>query len=712
MEKLRQKLDFDRRYAAMETWVYSVTPIAVGNVVFKMKAPKQVAIRDPVLGFLEKCGWIGLIIFFIYELAIDAAYELEALPDANPNIFFERGTFNFYRNLSPFNEAAADKRVDYCTKATNSDAVYAFNEASPYNKVVCRQLNFAEVTKKGVGEAFLMTYQREVYTDSKATCPTGMNFEGTLATGRTPFDIQSQTSTAPTFPSNWRCNDKNIREVDVSLSTILPKLKAKDSDGKIVAYESGLATDLGVDWFTTFENADNEKSCACLERRNFVAVAPEYVDIRFSHAFTTSKKFDYVSGNSIEKNTKPGARNPRTYLKAKNGRYVDVSVIKAARAATTCQGSVNNGCHPELVYTDDKSKALYLAGDDKNQIQLPVQTLLEIAGIKLDENGKNKIPRRLDGVILNLDLVYDIKSGDSGHADCDLEVSHVDGEVSWNMDPQMHASIQASKPNTKFVRKYSEILNKGILIRISAKGRVYRFDWGTLLNVLVQSAVLLPGWTAFLIMIGTTLLGERSKMYKASLEEKLVYEHETAKYAAQAAIAAHMFSAADKTHEHGLTEEDIVGIFTKCKGVKAATAKQLARDIMHSCDDGAEDGDGDGVVELKEWVNHCCSDVCSWEHFEFPDHDTQAGGKHYVPPANKFTAVRTSEGKKHSEASPYSQMSHRHNAIAEQKKRVGQMASSIRTNVKAVIDEHTGHPKTTGVVQVGDLESHLEESKQ
>jgi hypothetical protein len=146
----------------------------------------------------------------------------------------------------------------------------------------------------------------------------------------------------------------------------------------------------------------------------------------------------------------------------------------------------------------------------------------------------------------------------------------------------------------------------------------------TTMNAVVSFLVILPFWTYIVLFIGTTFLGDRSKMYKAATKEKLVYERETAKFAASAAVAAHVFASAEKTSEHGLTQEDVKNIFLKCPSVKPHTAKQLAKEMFKSMDQ-EEDGAKDGVIELKEWVNYCCSDVCQWEHFEFSvDDDADA----------------------------------------------------------------------------------------
>jgi hypothetical protein len=220
----------------------------------------------------------------------------------------------------------------------------------------------------------------------------------------------------------------------------------------------------------------------------------------------------------------------------------------------------------------------------------------------------------------------------------------------------------------------------------------------TTINAIMVVLVFLPFWTTFVLFIGTTFLGERSKMYSAATKEKLVYERETAKFAASAAVAAHVFASAEKTNEHGLTQEDVQNIFLKCPSVKPHTAKQLSKEMFKSMDQEEDGTKGDGVIDLKEWVNYCCSDVCKWEHFEFSvddDADTYEHPKHL------------------DDHSDFAKMSHRKEfQKTALRQRAGQMASSIRTNVKAAIDGHTGHPKTTGVVQVGDLESHLEESKQ
>jgi hypothetical protein len=170
--------------------------------------------------------------------------------------------------------------------------------------------------------------------------------------------------------------------------------------------------------------------------------------------------------------------------------YIDVREVKRARDA--CKKSISTCLTPKVVYTDDKSHAKYGHADDKlgldNPIRMPVAFMLEVASGKsaadfLSETAPGKsIPRRFTGVKINLNLNYDVKVG--GDTDCYLEVSYTDQEVSWNMDPQMHDPIYVTKPtstwgsnpNPQNLRTYSEILNKGILVSIKAKGKVRERD--------------------------------------------------------------------------------------------------------------------------------------------------------------------------------------------------------------------------------------------
>jgi hypothetical protein len=277
LAKAKGKVDFDRRYAALESWVFNITPNAVGNVVFKMSAPKTVYLRDPVLGFLEKAGWIGLCVMLGMVLIDQKGYLVAELPDASPNIFFERGTFNYYRNYHPFGTGTTPftpdigaqpsaagwgpgKEVAYCQQSTGRDGTkYAWNDASSSKtaKVVCRQLNFAEFTKKGSREAYLMTYQNEVYS----TVFNCSSFGGTFGTTRTEGAPWNQDSDEP---ATLGCRTPMVRQAPETLSTILQKEYPSPE------FWQSDAARFGLDYWEAQED-DTTSSCACLEARNFAA---------------------------------------------------------------------------------------------------------------------------------------------------------------------------------------------------------------------------------------------------------------------------------------------------------------------------------------------------------------------------------------------------------------------------------------------------------
>ena len=97
------------------------------------------------------------------------------------------------------------------------------------------------------------------------------------------------------------------------------------------------------------EEAEGKYSCTCLELRNYVAVAPEYVNLRFHHTYQSSRKTGALRGSST---LTCGDKTLHTYLKNSKGQYVD-----------TRTGNV----------TDSREKARFAAG---KYIVLPVAKIL------------------------------------------------------------------------------------------------------------------------------------------------------------------------------------------------------------------------------------------------------------------------------------------------------------------------------------------------
>jgi hypothetical protein len=242
--------------------------------------------------------------------------------------------------------------------------------------------------------------------------------------------------------------------------------------------------------FRTEEKA-NVYTCACLELRNYLVVAPEYVGIKFFHNFQASQLIGKgVSGSTT---TPFGKFSPETSVYWKD--------------------------------EPDKKLATYAAGDP---IRYSIKELLDITQTDIDaamdrqfaslreavaatppdgETRDQPAPkRRVTGLLVNMELIYDVKSATSSWegsnvAKADLLISVTDSFTSWNPDVQMHERQLFDKTTGNYTRVYSELLNRGIMVQFSAKGRVLRFDWNVLYVNLIALLILLPIVNKLIILI-------------------------------------------------------------------------------------------------------------------------------------------------------------------------------------------------------------------
>jgi hypothetical protein len=625
----------DEMYDYFENMLSMILPtkfanIPVGDVVFSMSAPMKVTIHDAILGVTEKILQILIIVWLAYEMFSLKQYNLVGVPNGYPQFFFERGTFNFERQKA-FNESMnVNWPVDPNKKAnckTFENEVYGNYEyiqtlrdtsgelRSPVyqggkmvkadglkgisyfndDKVRCKQLNFAEIYKKDASEGYVVTYQKETYSSVKR-CET----------------------LPPTTKTD--CNHPDIRQAPDTVSTIVPKADALET---------------GKYHFPTKESFDYT-SCTCLELRNYMAIAPEYVAVSFFHNYQTPQAFDGgLSGSSANKREgNEGKKHPDTFLRkkdpcSKDGCWVDVEASRL------------DSLNPQIVFTKDRSKSKFAAGQ---KIKLLVKSLIDIASVdpktgEIDSSFLERSPssngpkllkegdipgapaqpgpaRRIYGLSLNLDLHYDIQAADSWNdhatAECDLLVSFDDGKVEWSLDAQMHErqsfNDDYTDPDKKsYQRVYSELLNRGIMIRFNPMGKVAEFRALEMFNVIIQGLVLLPFATT-IVMFFAKYVVPKKDLFATAVQSNVDYDREMSRFASQCLLSSFVFQQwAREKGSHELTGEDIVNAFHPSMG---ETAELFAKQILSA------DSDNTDVNDFKK----CSIDLETLIDLMTPDH--------------------------------------------------------------------------------------------
>jgi hypothetical protein len=326
------------------------------------------------------------------------------------------------------------------------------------------------------------------------------------------FPALAASATAD-FPDG-DCRDSNVCETTSDESTIL---------------KNGINNQFV---FKTEEKKDMY-TCGCLELRNYLVVAPEHVAIKFFHNFQASQKIgNHVRGSTTTSN---GRFSPKT-----------------------------------SVYWKDEPDKLIAEYEPGLPITYSVKELLDITGKSLDDEmdrefaslreevvGDDGTPRdqpapkrRVTGLVINMELIYDITAAKEGFtsddtAKADLHISVTDSFTSWNPDVQMHERQLFDKTTGKYTRVYSELLNRGIMIRFTAKGKVQTFDWNVLYFNIISLLVLVPFVNKFVIAIAKFISPKR-EFYKKGLLEDLDYDHEMSKFAATSALITAQYKLWDK----------------------------------------------------------------------------------------------------------------------------------------------------------------------
>jgi hypothetical protein len=364
-----------------------------------------------------------------------------------------------------------------------------------------------------------------------------------------------------------------------------------------------------------------------------MAIAPEYVAVSFYHTYQTSQDFDGgMSGSSANKRDDGDKRHPDTFLRKadpcpKQGCWIDVEASKLDTLT------------PKIVFTKDRSKSKFVAG---TKIKLLVKSLIDIASVDpesglVDEaflekspvsNGpkvlkKGEIPgapaqtapaRRIYGLSLNLDLHYDIQAADSwnkhANAECDLLISFDDGKVEWSLDAQMHERQHFSDnlPES-YQRVYSELLNRGIIIRFNPMGKVSEFRALEMFNVIIQGLVLLPFATT-VVMFFAKFVVPKKDLFSAAVQENVDYDREMSRFASQCLLTSFVFQQwTAKKGSHELTGEDIVNAFHPQMG---ETAELFAKQILAADEDNSDVNDlKASSIDLETLIDLMAPDTCN-----------------------------------------------------------------------------------------------------
>jgi len=507
---------FAEAFQRFEDSIWDIVPGFVGKLFFEVKQPKVVSIRSPVLGIIEK-SLLGLVLaYVIMNIISSGSHFKEEMPTGFPTFDFIRkapndAAFNDQRNLNdqPYVDLpycnVFHKRGEYeylrpiydstgtllspyknFTKTKNFDWVSIKGSVFNDDKIACKQINYAELIKKGLFTAQLTTFQSE-------TLSTVHRCEG---------------------PSlSYSCSDPAKRETDDAKSTIITKYS-------------------GEDYFKSYESGGNV-SCTCLEKKNSFPMAPEYIGLAIYHDYQGSSDFGGVTGTTtIKKNSNNLA--PDTYVKRKVYGGKHLPPMSAA-----LEERLKQPFKPGDAIQLSVNELLEIAGC--NLDESVSETSIPLV------QGQPPPKRRTAGVRLKVEFEYDINV-DTDDAACTMYVSFIDGLTSWSQDVQMHSRQKLSEPKNMedggipdVLRQYSEFTNRGVMIQFSAHGKLKKFDVNNFVNVVIQGIVLM-GPVYSLILILATMVMPAKKVYSQSLREKVEYTKSMGQAATMAALLISQFN--------------------------------------------------------------------------------------------------------------------------------------------------------------------------
>jgi hypothetical protein len=157
-----------------------------------------------------------------------------------------------------------------------------------------------------------------------------------------------------------------------------------------------------------------------------------------------------------------------------------------------------------------------------------------------------------------------------------MEVSYSDGIVGWTLPVQVqHQRDLASE--RYFDREYTELYQRGVLVRFHVKGKVTQFDWLLLMNSLVQAVVLLPLATTIIVNIAI-YIHPKSQVYQPAVKQAFHYEREMSKFAARAALASAQFKRWDTDGSGSLDFQEVTELFEP--QFEKQHAEQFAKQIF------------------------------------------------------------------------------------------------------------------------------------
>ncbi|CAE8635491.1 unnamed protein product [Polarella glacialis] len=283
-------------------------------------------------------------------------------------------------------------------------------------------------------------------------------------------------------------------------------------------------------------------TCCCDEAAYTFPVAAEHMSMEFEHGFSSTYAQHIPSGK---------AYLPRTIFRLKS-----------------CIETKLGSCD-------------ILEVPQGNLVTLPLQALFKLLAIDLDEdsctqNGGRATDlvdgkcqkARVGGMKIELGISYYNFDQNAALKDDDpLCIIDLDPTLTWTdigsviiIDSE---PLWAEGTGLKNAMQSVSQERQGVKITFSDKGgKIGRFNYVYLLNVLVNAVVLMGVADVVASLIAKFGLGKKSQMYNAAINERLSFSRELARFSAQALVAKNCFNSID-TDGDGTLESPINSVITR-----------------------------------------------------------------------------------------------------------------------------------------------------
>ena len=368
---------------------------------------------------------------------------------------------------------------------------------------------------------------------------------------------------------------------------------------------------------TTFQQQNGQ--CGCETTRAVYALAVEHMTMSLEHAYDTSTAFGDWQGSSAQD---VRAHSPELTLYPRIDRFRSIPTRDFSLLAL--QDMVSN-----LIFANGTT-VTFAAGQ---ALTLQLATWLKAANtslehlnaaVRADQSGIRP-PLRTTGLNIRADIEYSNIDKATGRAIIGKRDVHAD--VTVRSEYGTWTGLGSEKPWVVYptlpwrVPQDYHIVERqrqGVLFQFHVSGKVFKFDFFYLLNVVVAGLVMLK--LANVITDALAFYGlpnGQSTILRNKRQEVVSKRSEFAEIGMKAALLAATYRSFDPDNNGTIEAVDIVRVFAHVEGVSWKEAHAIAHMIMADADtsDDGEVAGGPGGLSYIEYMTCVEGDAIDFNEF-------------------------------------------------------------------------------------------------